>query len=364
MPAICPAISKAIAGLAASAVLASAAPAGAQVLAIGVAAPLSGASAALGKQVEAGATIAAGRLGVEARVADDACTAEGGAAAARQFATAKVAAVVGFLCTEAIEAALPILKDAGIPVVTVGVRTESLTDRREKTGWPVFRLAQRGDDERNAAAAILTKLWRDQPFAVVDDGTIYGRDLAETVRNTAEQSALKPVFIDTYRPGMDNQIGLAGRLKKAGAARVFVGGDGSDVALLGRDAAKLDAGLTIAGGEALRAAPADVPYADGTLMIALPEWADVANAGALSDFSAAGVIPEGYALPAYAAVEIVKAATADADGKPLAQGLEGRDFTTAIGPVRFDAKGDLTRNPYRAFRFENGKFAPLPPEGQ
>lgn len=352
-----------VANLAVIAALAWTGNAGAQALAIGVAAPLTGPSASLGRQVEAGARIAGGALGVQVSAVDDACTAEGGAAAARQFAADKVAAVVGFLCTDAIEAALPILKDAGIPVVTVGVRTESLTDRRAKTGWPVFRLAARGDDERNAAAAILTRLWREQPFAIVDDGTIYGRELAETVRNTAEQTALKPVFIDTYRPAMDNQIGLAGRLKKAGATRVFVGGDGDDVAILGRDAAKLDAGITIAGGEALRAAAGDVPYADGTLMIAQPEWADVADAGALANFTAASVLPEGYALPAYSAVEIVKAAATQAPGR-LADVLGGRDFVTAIGPVRFDAKGDLSSNPYRAYRFENGKFSVLPPEGQ
>jgi len=361
-----PGICRAIASLAAIAVLASAGPVGAQGLAIGVAAPLSGSSALLGRQVEAGATIAARTLGTEARVADDACTAEGGAAAARQFAGDKVAVVVGFLCTEAIEAALPILKDAGIPVITVGVRTESLTDRRQKTGWPVFRLAPRGDDERNAAAAILTRLWRDRLFAIVDDGTLYGRELAETVRNAAEQAALKPVFTDTYRPGMDNQIGLAGRLRKAGATDVFVGGDGSDVAILGRDAAKLEAGIAIAGGEALRAAPGDVPYAEGTLMIALPEWAEDADAKALSDFSAAKVLAEGYALPAYAAVEVAWSAATRAGkaGLPVAEALTGDDFATAIGPVRFDAKGDLTRNLYRAFRFQGGTFVPLPAEGQ
>ena len=93
-----------------------------------------------------------------------------------------------------------------------------------RTGWPVWRLGPRGDDERNAAASLLAKLWRDDPFAIVDDGTIYGRELAETVRSAAEQAVLKPVFIDTYRPDSDNQIGLVGRLKRAGATQVFVGG--------------------------------------------------------------------------------------------------------------------------------------------
>lgn len=347
-------------------VLPAASAAGAERLAVGVAAPLSGPNAPLGRQVEQGARIAAGPLGVEIRTADDACSAQGGAAAARGFADAKVSVVVGFLCTEAIEAALPILKGAGIPVITVGVRTESLTDRRGKTGWPVWRLGPRGDDERDAAASLLVKLWRDDPFAIVDDGTIYGRELAETVRNAAEQAVLKPVFIDTFRPDSDNQIGLVGRLKRAGATQAFVGGDGDDVAIMGRDAARLDAGITFAGGEALRAADGDVPYAEGTLMVAMPEWADVADRKTLDDFAAAFVIPEGYALPAYAAIEVAWSAAARSakDGKPLAGELTGQDFVTAIGPVRFDAKGDLSRNPYRIFRFEGGRFAPLPMEGQ
>ena len=43
--------------------------------------------------------------------------------AAKKLAEDKVAVAVGFLCTESIEAAMPILKDAGIPVITVGART-------------------------------------------------------------------------------------------------------------------------------------------------------------------------------------------------------------------------------------------------
>lgn len=352
---MCPAriLIAALAGL-----LAGVAAAGAA--AIGVAAPLSGPSELLGRQIEAGARLAAKAKSVELVVADDACTAEGGEAAARRFIEEKTSAVIGFLCTDAIEAALPLLKDAGIAVITVGVRTESLTDRREKTGWPIFRLGARGDDERNAAAAILTRLWRTDPFAIVDDGTIYGRELAETVRATAEQMALKPVFVDTFRPQMDNQIGLVGRLRKSGATRAFAGGDGSDIATMGRDARKLGADIVFAGGEALRA-QGDLPYAIGTLMIAQPEWAEVADKSVLDAFADANVLAEGYALPAYAAVEVAVAAgeAAAAMDTGLVQALTDRDFATAIGPVRFDGKGDLTQNPYRAFRFDGTRFVPM-----
>ena len=343
-----------------AALLSLAAGADAETL-VGVAAPLTGPSAILGKQIEAGAGLAAQVNNLTVKTIDDACTADGGAAAAKQFAADRVNVVVGFVCTEAIEAALPILKDAGIPVITVGVRTESLTDRRAKTGWPVYRLGPRGDDERNAVASKLAQLWRSDLFAIVDDGTIYGREIAETFRAAAGQAALKPVFVDTFRPQLDNQIGLVGRLKKAGATKVFAGGDGDDIAIMGRDAAQLNVGITFAGGENLRTPPGDVPYAVGTLMVAPPEWAEVADPRVIQVFGAKTIVPDGYTLPAFAAVEIAMAATADAEGsgKPLAEALTGHDFTTAIGTIRFDDKGDLSQNPFRLFRFDGAKFVPL-----
>jgi branched-chain amino acid transport system substrate-binding protein len=324
---------------------------------IGVSAPLSGPSEILGAQMRTGALAAA----PSATVGDDACTAAGGAALARRFVQAKISVVIGYLCTEAIEAAMPILAAARIPVIAVGVRTDSLTDRRQKTRWPVFRLGPRADGERYAAATILTRLWRENLFAIIDDGTIYGRELAETFRSSAEQAALKPVFVDTFRPQLDNQIALLGRLRKAGATHVFVGGDREDIAIMARDAAELGYPLTIAGGEALRAAPGDVPLSDGILMIATPEWRDVADKAAIDAIQAKGAMAEGYALPAFAAMQVATVAIqkAAASGRTVAEVLATETFATAIGPIKFDQKGDLSENPYRLFRFQGGRFLPV-----
>lgn len=333
----------------------------AEPLRIGVAAPLSGPSAMLGEQIKAGAVLAGQRSGVSLEITDDRCTAEGGAKAAQSFVAAKVAVATGFLCTDAIEAALPVLKDANIPVITVGVRTDSLTDHHDKTGWQMFRLGPRGDNEREAAATLLTRLWNDELFAIVDDGTIYGRELAESFRASVEQAGLKPVFVDTYRPQLENQVALVARLRKAGATHVFVGGDGEDIAVMARDAATFGDSMAFAGGETLRVADRTVPPAKGTLMVAAPEWADLAKADVLSAFEAQKLIPDGYTLPAYAAVEIARAAAelAASSGKPVADVLAGQDFDTAIGKIRFDAKGDLSENPYRLFRFDGTNYVPL-----
>lgn len=330
----------------------------AQGLRIGVAAPLSGASALLGEQVKAGAQAAASSAGIELDIIDDACSADGGAKAAEHFIVQKVQIVVGFLCTEAIEAALPLLKNGGIPVITVGVRADSLTDRREKTGWPVFRLGPRADSERDAVGHFLVKLWSKELFAIVDDGTIYGRELAESFRAAAEQAGLKPVFVDTFRPQLENQIGLVGRLRKAAATHVFVGGDRDDIAIMARDARQVGVDMVFAGGETLRAASSDVPLAAGTLMIAPSEWAESADPELVSSLAADGIVAEGYVLPAYAAIEIAKNALS-ASGETPFDALSKREFETAIGPIRFDGKGDLTDNPYRLFRFDGTEFVPV-----
>lgn len=349
---------RAIAAIAGLAALLAPLPVSAGTPRIGIAAPLTGSSEMLGRQIVAGATAAAGDAALE--VVDDACTAAGGMQAARRFVEAKVAYVVGFLCAESIEAALPILRDARIPVITPGVRIDSLTDRRTKTRFFVYRLAPRDDSEADAVATLVPKLWQDTLFAIIDDGTIYGRNLAETLRAAAEQQALKPIFIDTFRPQMDNQVGLIGRLRKSGASHVFVGGDRDDVAIMGRDAAQLDASIILAGGEALRAASNDVPLAAGTLMVGLPEWAEIADTRVVAELAAKGVIAEGYVLPAYAATQVALAAAnrpplPDADPPALLDG----EFATVLGPVRFDDKGDLSENPYRLFSFDGAKFVPV-----
>ena len=327
---------------------------------IGLAAPLSGPSAVLGQQMRTGAALAAERLAdpsVRLSVADDGCTANGGARAARELVAAQVQIVIGFLCGEAIEAALPILKEANIPTITVGVRTDSLTDRRKRSGWLVYRLGPRADGEREAAGRLLTRLWQHELFAIVDDGTIYGRELAESVRAASEQAGLSPVFVDTYRPQLDNQIGLVGRLRRAGATHVFVGGDRDDVAVIGRDAASLQNGLTVAAGETLRF-PGEIPLAAGTLMIGLPDWSEAASADVVNAFAERRLLARGYVLPAYAAVEVAQAALAgQPTSEPLSGDLSGRDFATAIGALRFDEKGDLAENPYRLFRYDGTKFS-------
>ena len=327
---------------------------------VGVAAPLEDPNLLLGQQMRDGARVAAGSAAVRLSTVDDQCSAESGEQAAQRLIEAGVDIAVGFLCTETLEAALPLLTRANIPVITSGVRSNGITDRHLRTEWLIWRVAPRADAELNAIAQILIPRWRNVLFAIVDDGTIHGRELAESLRSAAELAGLKPVLVDTYRPQSDNQIGLVGRLRRAGASHVFVGGDRDDIAIMARDAAGLGYDLTLAGSEALRAA-GEVPLAQGTLMVGVPEWADEASEAELALFRRALVAPEGYVIPTHAAVEVATQALRKAreDKLPTVQILRTETFKTLAGELRFDDKGDVTDNPFRLLRYDGSRFLPI-----
>jgi branched-chain amino acid transport system substrate-binding protein len=96
-------------------------------------------------------------------------------------------------------------------------------------------------------------------------------------------------------------------------------------------------------------------------MIGLPEWAEVAAPEAITKIRTAGVHPEGYVLPAYAALEIAlqAIAAADAAGGSVTDALAAGNFQTSIGSVRFDEKGDLSESPYRLFHYDGKKFVAM-----
>ncbi|MBN8951656.1 MULTISPECIES: ABC transporter substrate-binding protein [unclassified Rhizobium] len=329
---------------------------------IGVVAPQDGNFATLGAEITTGANFAIQAQKDTATVVNEPCTEDGGRAAAEALVAAKAQVAIGFLCTETLEGALPRLKDAGIPVITVSVRSRILMEDALKNGWPLFRLAPVDAAEASMAIATILKNWASEPMALIDDGTIHGRELVGAIRSALEEKGLKPVFTDTYRPGQDQQIALVRRLKKAGATRVFVGGDRSDVAVIARDAKSENIPLVLMGGDAMRAADTPVPLLDGVQAIALPDYASLPAAQqTVQAMRAGGVEPDGYILPAAAAAQIASQAaeSAKADNRPVADKLIGTTFQTAIGPISFGQNHELTENPYRLLEWRGNGFVPV-----
>jgi len=339
-------------------------PALAQATSIGVVAPQSGPFALLGEQMRAGATAAAQDLGVEIHLIDETCEAGSGEAIARQLDEAGVDAAIGFLCSESLDGALPLLKGTGIPAITISVRWQVLMEDALKQDWPFFRMAPTADSESEKLVDVILREWPGEAFALIEDGTIHGRELSEAIRNALEERGMKPVFTDTYRPGQEQQIALVRRLAKAGASHVFVGGDRNDIAIIARDAAAEGISLTLLGGDAMRAADQPVPLADGVLAVALPNYATLPEASRVAArLVENGVAPEGYVLPTYAAAQVAAEISDSAAGseKAIASVLTETAFETVIGKVAFTAGHELKDNPYRLQQWSGDDFIPYAP---
>jgi branched-chain amino acid transport system substrate-binding protein len=321
---------------------------------IGVVAPTSGPFARLGEQMLGGFHTAAEHLNVKVFNQDEVCTQDGGQAVAKALVARKVDMAVGFTCFESLNAALPILKDAGITTITTGVRADVLTDNKSKSEYLLYRLAPREDMEVAALISVLQQRWREENFAIIDDGTVLARNTAEALRFALIDSGLKPVFTDTFRPGLENQAALVRRLQKAGATHVFVGGDIEDALVISK-AAKGDLDITI--GES--SDPQSESNGAGPLYsVALPNYYLQSSAAAASvALQQRAMEPDNYALMSYAGIEIaVSTINATIDRTEY---LNVTTFTTAIGDIAFDEKGDLKINPFALVQLQNGVFKPV-----
>jgi branched-chain amino acid transport system substrate-binding protein len=330
---------------------------------IGVVAPKSGPYALLGNQVFEGARAAAG--GGERLVEiDETCETSTGAALADQLAAAKVEIAIGFLCVETLTEGLPVLKKANIPAVSISVRSKILMEDVTRENWPFFRMAPVESDEAERLAEVILADWKAQPVALIEDGTIYGRELASEVRGKLEAGGIAPVFTDTFRPGQEQQVALVRRLSRAGATHVFIGGDRNDTAIIARDASAENIPLAILGGDTLRAADRPVALREGVLAAALPNYAVLPEAtAAVTALRARNIEPEGYVLPAYAAVELARQAVARASEQTISpiDALRGATFATVIGPVRFDDGHELADNPFQLQEWRSSGFLTVRP---
>ncbi|CAD7045026.1 ABC transporter substrate-binding protein [Pseudorhizobium endolithicum] len=323
---------------------------------IAVVAPQAGPYATLGQQVLAGARAAASTMGHTVLPLDENCESDA-AAVADRIIEGKAVAAIGFLCSETLAGVMPRLSQAAIPALTIAVRSRILMEDARREGWPLYRMAPSEGDEAEKIAEVVLERWKADPVAIIDDGTIYGRELASAVRQSVEAGGISPVFVDTYRPGQEQQVALVRRLQKAGATHVVIGGDRNDIAVIARDAEKENIPLQLLAGDTMRAADQPVPLRDGVLAVAVPDYAARPTAGdAVAAIRSAGVEPEGYALPAYAAVQLVDRALSEAVDTPPPERIRRLHADTVVGPIAFDDLNDLFENPLRLQEWRSGRF--------
>lgn len=254
------------------------------------------------------------------------------------------------------------MKAAAIPAITLSSRAPILMEDALKYGWPLFRLAPSDRAESDRIAEVILRDWKGHSIGLVDDGTIYSREAVDRIRSALEENGLKPTFTDTMRPNQEQQVALVRRLARTGISHVFVGAERNDVAIIARDAASENLPLTIMGGDAMNAANNPVPLVANVLAVTRPAYDALPSAQAIAgELRGAGIEPEGYILPAYAAAELTAALAeaVQAQSKPGPEILVGGTvFKTVIGDLGFNPSHDLSDNPYRLQRWNGQRFEP------
>jgi len=196
---------------------------------IGVAQPLSGNSAALGQDLLNGVKLAVGELNkegfkingkpvtLEVLAMDDRSDPATGVEVAKQMVAAGVVAVIGNFNSGVSIPAAPVYGAAGIAQLAISTNPK-FTELGLAT---TFRLVANDNLQARAIGSFAANQLNANKFAVIDDGTTYGKGLAAGA--TQELQKAKKEIVVTY--GSDDKTtafdALAGKIK-AGNVEVIV----------------------------------------------------------------------------------------------------------------------------------------------
>lgn len=346
----------------------------ADVVKIGVVAPLTGPQAHLGKDIENGARLAIDEINAtnpalggkpvqfELLVEDDQADPRTATIVGQKLVDNGVKAVVGHLNSGASIPASKIYSDAGIAQVSPVSTAILYTRQGFKT---TFRTIANDGQQGKALGQYAVKIGKR--VAVIDDRTAYGQGLADEVAKTVRAAGGEVVSrefttdkstdftailtsLKGKRPdvivfcGMDPQAApMVRQMKQLGIKATFMGGDGMQSAEF----------LKLAGGAAEDA----IGSSPGLPLEKMPGGGEFTK-----KFNARFGKIQIYAPFAYDAatvlVEAMKRAGSAEPEKYLPE-LAKVSINGVIGPISFDEYGDLQQGAVTLYKVTGGRWEPL-----
>ncbi len=329
---------------------------------IGLSLPLEARLTPVAKRMEFGARIAAEKLNksgreVELVLVNDGCDIERVSETASSLAKAGAEIVVGPVCFRvAVELAKYAKQEnspvKSMPIVAVNTRNKLLTRLREVDELPLYSLSNAPDAEARAVVDMILPQFQSRPFAILDDGSVYGRALADDIRELSEQAGLRAVVNSNFRPLQTTQIAMLRRLRKSGVEAVFIAAAAEDVVTIANDIRTLRLDWMVATGERGQLLPyAASPGSNmaGMMMVAERQLATDALRQEVGDLGELEL--ENSLLLGHAIVEL----GAEAIKRKLID-LTGATFETIIGPLTFDQSGRAIPMPFVLSRWRDGAF--------
>jgi branched-chain amino acid transport system substrate-binding protein len=240
-------------------------------LRVGIAMPLTGPLGAEGRNIVQAARLAAddiaagpartGAAPVRVTVveADDQANDAAAAQAAQQLLDQDVGAAVGHLTSGCAIAAAPVYARRGVPQLSATTHPR-LTQLGHRTA---FRLLANDDMQARALGRHAAQEYAGQRHAVVDDGTVYGKSLAEGVMKELSAAGQAAVLQRRFGP-QDEQFGdLASALLRERIGVLVTTMELSQVQVLLRQLLALGLRqLAVLGGDALKTGPVPAEAAE------------------------------------------------------------------------------------------------------
>ncbi|SDO65569.1 L-leucine-binding protein /L-isoleucine-binding protein /L-valine-binding protein [Ralstonia sp. 25mfcol4.1] len=353
--------STAMAAVLATAGLAAFTSANAETVKIAIAGPMSGSVAQYGDMVKAGALTAIEQINAaggangnkfEAVLMDDACEPKQAVAVANKIVSQGIHYVIGHVCSGSTIPASDIYENEGIVMVTPSATAPQLTETKKRNF--IFRTIGRDDQQGPAAAQYIIGKVKPKKVAVLHDKQSYGQGIASSVKKDLEAAKIPVAVFEGINAGDSDYSAVITKLKSQGVDFVYFGGYHPEMGLLLRQAREQGVKATFMGPEGVgnKDVTAIAGPASEGMLVTLPAdfSADPANAALVKAFADKKRDANGpFQMPAYAAVRIIGDAIAGAkstDPTKVAAYMHKNAFTTPIGKVEYDAKGDL-----KSFKF-------------
>ncbi|PJR13306.1 branched-chain amino acid ABC transporter substrate-binding protein [Sinorhizobium meliloti] len=337
---------------------------------IGVAGPVTGPNAAFGAQFVKGAeravanvNAAGGVLGEKLKIVigDDVSDPKQGISVANKFVADGVRYVVGHYNSGVSIPASEIYAENGVLQITPASTNPQFTERGL---WNTFRTCGRDDQQGKVAGEYIAANFHGGKIAIVHDKTPYGQGIVDVAKQVLNGSGIEEVLYEGITAGEKDFSALIAKMKNAGVTLIYFGGLHTEAGLIMRQSADQGLGATLFSGDGMVSSELASIAGDavvGTLNTFAPDpRRNPAAKEVVETFRAAGFEPEAYTLYAYIAVQIVAAAiektgSAD-DAQKVAETIKaGGPWSTVLGEIGYDDKGDITRPDYVIYEWKKGE---------
>ncbi len=351
-------------------------PAIAGTVKIGLMAPITGAFASEGQDMQKILTLMAEEVNkaggingqkVELIVEDDGSTPRSAATAASRLVAKGVPVAIGTYGSAVTEASQDIYDEAGIVQIATGSTSIRLTAKGMKR---FFRTCPRDDEQGRVAQATLNTLGAKR-VAILHDNSAYAKGLADETKALIEKNkSAEIVFFDALVPGERDYSAILTKLKGGNPDAIFFTGYYPEAGLLLRQMAETKWSAPMLGGDATNNADlvkiAGPAAAKGFRFISPPMPADI-DTKAAKDFLAAyqakykaqpSSIWSVVAGDAFMVlVEAIKHKGADSAAIAAFLHNDLKNFDGLTGKISFDGKGDRQGDLYRLYEVnDKGEF--------